>query len=435
MFRLIHLSILLASQLWLRVHCELDYEIAVPSCGQASHSDGNVIPCVMARRGDLDPTAGDLLMLLETDADCVSMLRYDLAEEHYHGRPVRPAHATCAWPAVLTFNIFAVAQSLRAVCSGGDVALRARHLGASCDAMEALRGIRAAYTTYREQAPSLAASMVLPQELSGTIRRFAHEEFEKIGSLLREFWTNEAIERWRADPASLAAEALQACLKLGLSRRVLYWRSNVLFAMSEYGLSQKYLHLVAPRSDFLHSRQEVLQELLGGPPATGLKWVEIGVHLARLAFSMLGNLQGLQYVGVDPYVYDSQLTSAESTQRQLGDLGLSEAHQLSHEVRKAAEQKLSYFGPRAKLLAMPSVEAAAHVADASCDGIFIDGDHSYAQVVRDIAAWEPKVKPGGFLSGHDFGNHPDVARAVLERAAATNRTVHLAMDWVWYYYV
>lgn len=56
----------------------------------------------------------------------------------------------------------------------------------------------------------------------------------------------------------------------------------------------------------------------------------------------------------------------------------------------------------------------------------------YLQVLRDINAWEPKaeeregclsveVKPGGFLSGHDFGNHPDVARAVLERAAEFNR--------------
>ena len=49
-------------------------------------------------------------------------------------------------------------------------------------------------------------------------------------------------------------------------------------------------------------------------------------------------------------------------------------------------------------------------------------------MLRDIDAWEPKVKPGGFLSGHDFGNHPDVAKAVLQRAAEFNRTVHLSMD-------
>jgi hypothetical protein len=50
-------------------------------------------------------------------------------------------------------------------------------------------------------------------------------------------------------------------------------------------------------------------------------------------------------------------------------------------------------------------------------------------VARDIAAWLPKVKPGGWLMGHDYGNKPDggVKRAVDELGVK----VELDSDHVW----
>ena len=53
--------------------------------------------------------------------------------------------------------------------------------------------------------------------------------------------------------------------------------------------------------------------------------------------------------------------------------------------------------------------------------LFIDGDHSYEAVARDIAGWAPKIVPGGVIAFHDFKTEPKVAakhagikRAVLE---------------------
>lgn len=60
-----------------------------------------------------------------------------------------------------------------------------------------------------------------------------------------------------------------------------------------------------------------------------------------------------------------------------------------------------------------SVDAAKGYADASLDFVFIDAAHDYDNVVADIAAWRPKVKPGGVLAGHDYtGYWPGVVRAV-----------------------
>jgi hypothetical protein len=51
---------------------------------------------------------------------------------------------------------------------------------------------------------------------------------------------------------------------------------------------------------------------------------------------------------------------------------------------------------------MPTTEAATLVPDNHFDFVFIDADHAYASVRQDIIDWLPKVKPGGWLCGHDY---------------------------------
>ena len=40
--------------------------------------------------------------------------------------------------------------------------------------------------------------------------------------------------------------------------------------------------------------------------------------------------------------------------------------------------------------------------DGFFDWVYIDGDHRYEAVKRDINDWYPKVKKGGYLTGHDY---------------------------------
>jgi len=71
------------------------------------------------------------------------------------------------------------------------------------------------------------------------------------------------------------------------------------------------------------------------------------------------------------------------------------------------------YGKRLIPIEALSTDGAAHIPDGSLDLVFIDADHSYEWVKKDIAAYKPKLKPGGWLTGHDI-DFPGVNRAVNE---------------------
>jgi hypothetical protein len=51
-----------------------------------------------------------------------------------------------------------------------------------------------------------------------------------------------------------------------------------------------------------------------------------------------------------------------------------------------------------------SVDAAKDFKKNSLDFVYIDANHALQYVIADIAAWEPIVKPGGILCGHDYAH-------------------------------
>ena len=71
------------------------------------------------------------------------------------------------------------------------------------------------------------------------------------------------------------------------------------------------------------------------------------------------------------------------------------------------------FSDRARLIVGDTVASASEIEDGSLDFVFIDADHSYESVRRDIDAWRSKVRPGGWFGGHDYNRKfPGVVRAV-----------------------
>lgn len=83
---------------------------------------------------------------------------------------------------------------------------------------------------------------------------------------------------------------------------------------------------------------------------------------------------------------------------------------------KESEQPFGGFAPFKKLK-MTSEQAADIIASESVDTVYIDADHWYASVCKDIRTWLPKIKVGGIISGHDYNDErwrPEVNRAVDE---------------------
>lgn len=62
-----------------------------------------------------------------------------------------------------------------------------------------------------------------------------------------------------------------------------------------------------------------------------------------------------------------------------------------------------------------SFDRANDFEDESIDFCFIDANHTYEFVKKDILAYLPKMKKGGIISGHDYNmSHPGVIQAVNE---------------------
>lgn len=49
-----------------------------------------------------------------------------------------------------------------------------------------------------------------------------------------------------------------------------------------------------------------------------------------------------------------------------------------------------------------SVPVANDFADNSLDFVYVDAAHDLINVINDLHAWIPKVRPGGIVSGHDY---------------------------------
>jgi predicted O-methyltransferase YrrM len=116
-------------------------------------------------------------------------------------------------------------------------------------------------------------------------------------------------------------------------------------------------------------------------PITG---VELGVHHGNMSTELLKRRQDLFLWMVD-----------------INDLTLP-----------LAERNTEFAADRRKVVCRPTHKVRFR---GEFDFVFIDADHSYEAVKRDITLWRPKVKPGGWLCGHDLDKpHWGVRRAVEE---------------------
>ncbi len=142
-------------------------------------------------------------------------------------------------------------------------------------------------------------------------------------------------------------------------------------------------------------------EFLGKIAQSKDKIIEIGSYKGRSTRALCDNARGI-VIAVDPwagpYITDKesvlfdQAKSWDEFQRNLADV------------------------PNLTIFRGYFEEFCKQNTDTDFDFIFIDGDHRYDSVIRDIYASLKLLRRGGILAGHDY-THPDwpgVKRAVDE---------------------
>ena len=96
--------------------------------------------------------------------------------------------------------------------------------------------------------------------------------------------------------------------------------------------------------------------------------------------------------------------------------------------------KFTSFGDRFTMIRDFSDNVHGNFEDESLDLVFVDGLHTYDQVLIDCHNYYSKVKPGGIFSGHDFRVIAGVNKAVKEFAASIGKEILETDCDVWYWY-
>jgi hypothetical protein len=176
-----------------------------------------------------------------------------------------------------------------------------------------------------------------------------------------------------------------------------------------------------------HRARELLRRLPTGP----LRGAEIGVYRGESSAILL-NRADLHLVMVDQWVWPAK----DSTFRKSGDPIATRNDGRWPTILQEALDRTAFAEARRTILRGDSVAAAAGVPDATLDFAFIDCDHSYAGVIRDMRAWLPKLRPGGLFCGHDYSApYPwtfGVTKAVDELANLLGVKSTLGGDWTWF---
>lgn len=128
--------------------------------------------------------------------------------------------------------------------------------------------------------------------------------------------------------------------------------------------------------------------------------VEIGVWYAYNASYCLGRWG--QHVEewhlIDPYNFENYHSAFKNDRK-------------NH--KKIALENTKKFSDKCVWFENYSYEVVDNYKDDSIDFLYIDGNHSYDSVLKDIKLYWPKVKRGGLVIFDDY-NEPDVAKAVHE---------------------
>jgi hypothetical protein len=171
--------------------------------------------------------------------------------------------------------------------------------------------------------------------------------------------------------------------------------------------------------------REVLKRLNGASHPRG---AEIGVFAGDMSAALLKANPILHLDMIDSWEGDGQAYRGDS-----GDWHAKLAQSTQDSYQEAARARTAFADDRRSIIRARSTEAPV---SGEYDFVFLDADHSYEGCKADIAAWAPRIKPGGWLGGHDYANAAfpkfGVTQAVDEFIAAHGLKLELGENYTWF---
>lgn len=156
--------------------------------------------------------------------------------------------------------------------------------------------------------------------------------------------------------------------------------------------------------DIAVDRQHALVDLLC--PMQPKLGVEVGVRYGDTSEHLLTKFPRMRLVLVDPYAPYQDTDHFFDKAEQDG-------------IMAKAMDRLKAFASRTRWERKDSQAATDgfRAEGKIFDFVFIDANHAYDYVKKDIELWAPLIRAGGILCGHDF-NLAGVKKAVIETATA-----------------
>jgi hypothetical protein len=161
------------------------------------------------------------------------------------------------------------------------------------------------------------------------------------------------------------------------------------------------------------------KELIGciGPGRIG-SMVELGVWEGEFSEFCEQALAPARYTLIDFWRYDRYSFVLEDApqMRELRSIYTAYFKGDPDAALEAAYQTVRsrFMGkPNVDILRADVAEAAARFADGSLDMIYLDANHTYEYVLRDLLLWFPKLRPGGLFICNDFYEGEAAARQNL----------------------
>ena len=123
-------------------------------------------------------------------------------------------------------------------------------------------------------------------------------------------------------------------------------------------------------------------------------YVEIGTCWGGFAELLLEKTACSKLYCIDPYrIFPDHLY--------FDALNKTTQEQLNHKFNIVSQRlRLNKLGKPVEMVRLTSYEAAKLVPD-DLSFIYIDGNHHHREVLKDLIAWWPKLKVGGYICGDD----------------------------------